>query len=183
MLTIGIVALQGAFQAHQKVLNILGVHSVLVKDPKALAQVDGLIFPGGESTAMIFLMHKFQLWDALQERISQIPVLATCAGVILLQKLSVLAIHVQRNGYGRQLASGVFPLKLSYAGQVFFLDGFFIRAPIIQSIIDPGIQVWAYHHQYPVCIQKSNILATTFHPELSASAYCIHKIFLEKCRQ
>ncbi len=178
-MTIGILALQGAYQAHKKVFDSLGVHSIVVNDKFSLQEIDGLVLPGGESTTMFFLLKKFNLMSLFLKRVQTIPVLATCAGVILLQKSFVLPLQIQRNGYGRQLCSEVLSLKYiqNNASDITF-DAFFIRAPIIHRIEDPAINILVYHKHYPVCIQKEKIIATTFHPELSSSAHFIHQKWL-----
>ena len=176
-MNIGVLALQGAYQAHQKKIQGLGINCILVKTEAALAKVDGLILPGGESTTMVYLLQKHELWQPLLQRVQEIPVLATCAGVILLQKLGVLGLEVIRNGYGRQLASGIFPLNVSFSDKEETIDGFFIRAPIINAVHDQKITVMSYYADKPVLIQKDKILAATFHPELCQHSV-IHKYFI-----
>ncbi len=177
-MNIGVLALQGAYQAHQRKIQSLGVNCILVKTEEGLREVDALILPGGESTTMTYLLQKHELWQPLKKRVEEIPVFATCAGIILLQKLGVLDIEIIRNGYGRQLESGIFPLKVNFEGKIEQVDGFFIRAPIIRAINDPGITIMAYHVNTPVLIKKNKILAATFHPELSQDL-TTHQYFIE----
>lgn len=178
MKNIGVLALQGAYHAHKTKLEALGYQCTLVKTPATLQRVDALILPGGESTTMIHLLKKHRLWLALKKKITLIPTLATCAGVILLQRLKLLAIEIIRNGYGPQLASGIFPLNICLDGKTIQTDGFFIRAPIINRIDDSAIQTLATFKDKPVLIQKGHMLAATFHPELADSSD-IHRYFCD----
>lgn len=177
-MNIGVLALQGAYDAHQKKIQALGVDCMLVMNEPALAKVDALILPGGESTTMTYLLQKHELWLTLIRRVKEIPVLATCAGVILLQKMGALGIEVIRNGYGRQLESGIFPLKVKFDVIEEEIEAFFIRAPIINAIHDQEIKVMSYHVSKPVLIKKNKILAATFHPELCQNLL-IHKYFID----
>lgn len=181
-MNIGVLALQGAYDAHQKKIESLGVNCILVKTEAALAKVDALVLPGGESTTMTYLLQKHQLWQPLIKRMQEIPVLATCAGVILLQKMGVLDVDVIRNGYGRQLESGIFPLNVKFDTTEEEVEAFFIRAPIINAINDKEIDVMSYHLDKPVLIRKNKILAATFHPELCQSSP-VHKYFVDLIRQ
>merc|ERR1712139_337601 len=124
-----------------------------------MGSVDALILPGGESTTMVILLEKHGLWEALKQRAKCIPIFATCAGVILLEKLGILDIEIIRNGFGRQLASGIFPLEISNGPKLNKkqVEAYFIRAPVIT---------------------KDNILAATFHLELSTDN-TIHQYFLD----
>ncbi len=179
MKTIGVLALQGAYHAHQKKIQSLGYKCILIKTSDELELVDALILPGGESTAMSYLLKKDGLWERLQKRVLEVPVLATCAGVILLQSLGALDINIIRNGYGPQLASGVFPLEACIDGKTIRLEGFFIRAPIIDRIKDELITTLASYQNKPVLIQKNKMIAATFHPELSDSDF-VHKLFCQQ---
>lgn len=174
---IGILALQGGYEAHQKKIYALGHDCLLVRNLAALEKVDALVLPGGESTTMTYLLEKYYLWDSLQKKVTDIPILATCAGLILLQKLGALDIDIVRNGYGRQLDSGIFPLTAKIADKPVTLDGFFIRAPIVTKIHDPTIEVLSYYRKDPVLLRKNNIIGATFHPELSDSVV-IHQYFM-----
>ncbi|WP_119328909.1 pyridoxal 5'-phosphate synthase glutaminase subunit PdxT [Cysteiniphilum halobium] len=180
-MNIGVLALQGAYDAHQKKIESFGINCILVKTEAALAKVDALILPGGESTTMTYLLQKHHLWQPLITRMKEIPVLATCAGVILLQRMGVLDIDVIRNGYGRQLESGIFPLTVTFDTMNEEIEAFFIRAPIINAIHDQEIRIMSYHLNKPVLIRKNKILAATFHPELCQSSP-IHKYFIDLIR-
>ena len=177
-MVVGILAVQGAFIAHQRKLEALGVESILVKNSVDFEKVDGLILPGGESTAMKYLLHKHDLWHSLRERLASMPVLATCAGVILLKELNILDLKISRNAYGPQLASQVKSLSVDDGQDSKQIDGFFVRAPLINSIDDPKIKVLSYLDQDPVLLQKESIIASTFHPELSKSSL-IHQMFID----
>ncbi|WP_116963218.1 pyridoxal 5'-phosphate synthase glutaminase subunit PdxT [Fastidiosibacter lacustris] len=180
-MNVGVLALQGAYHAHQKRIQELGIHCILVKTEAALSRVDALILPGGESTTMTYLLQKHDLWAPLAKRVREIPVFATCAGVILLQRFGALNIDIIRNGYGRQLESGIFPLHVAFNGQREKIDGFFIRAPVISAVHDKDIEVLSYYQEKPALIKKHKILAATFHPELCQSSP-IHKYFIRLAR-
>ena len=174
---IGILALQGGYVAHHQKLLSLGYQSSFIRNKSQLKGVDALIMPGGESTTMTYLLKKHDMWDDLKLKVSRIPVLATCAGVVLLQRMSVLDIDIVRNGYGRQLSSGIFPLEINDCGVISNTNGFFIRAPIINNINDNDLKILSTYDDNPVLVQKRNIIAATFHPELSDDSL-IHKYFL-----
>jgi len=176
---IGILALQGGYEAHQTKIQSLGHQCLLVRNLAGLEKVNALVLPGGESTTMTYLLEKYYLWDLLKKKVTDIPTLATCAGLILLQKLGALDIDIVRNGYGRQLDSGIFPLTATIADKPITLDGFFIRAPIVTKIHDPKIKVLSYHQKDPVLLRKNNIIGATFHPELSENVV-IHKYFMAR---
>lgn len=187
MLTVGVLALQGAFEAHRGALARLGVTSAPVRTAEELAGVDALVLPGGESSAMLRLMEPQCLLERIRERIEAgVPVLATCAGVILLachvspkqQSLGLLDIDVERNAYGRQVFSSVEPLVLNTELRDTFSDeGVFIRAPRITRT-GPSVETLAWRGDDPVLIRANNILAATFHPELGQGTG-VHKLFLQ----
>ncbi len=184
---IGVLALQGAFEAHREVFHRLGVNSVPVRTAQELQTIDALVLPGGESSAMLRLMEPQGLLDLIGKRIrGGLPVLATCAGVILLaaevtphqKALGVLDIDIQRNAYGRQVFSSIEPLRFSPAVEgMFSTDGVFIRAPRLTRVGD-GVEILAWRKDDPVLVQASGILAATFHPELGQGSG-IHQYFLE----
>lgn len=174
---VGILALQGAYNSHQKKIQELGVNCILVKNKVALAQVDALILPGGESTTMTYLLQKHQLWQPIIKSVQEIPILATCAGVVLLHNMGLLEINITRNGYGRQLESEIFSLTVNLDNAKKKIEAYFIRAPIINAIYSPEIQIMSYHVNKPVLIKKNNILAATFHPEFCQDS-CIHEYFI-----
>ncbi len=171
MARIGVLALQGAFEAHVHACEGLGHTAVEIRTPRELSGLDGLILPGGESGAQIRLMDEAQLKVPIAQLIeSGIAVLGTCAGAILLARevrsptqwsFGVLDCTITRNAYGRQIDSFE---AVSDDGQ---LPLVFIRAPRIDSL-GPRVEVLATHHGEPVLVRQGNITAATFHPELTA---------------
>jgi pyridoxal 5'-phosphate synthase pdxT subunit len=178
-LPVGILALQGDFAAHRRALGEHGRSCVEVRSAADLERLAGLILPGGESTTMLKLMAGTNLADALREKIlAGTPVLATCAGVILLARevtrppqpsLAVLDVTVARNAYGRQVDSAIVPVTVEKTGALAAdtLEGVFIRAPRIVRT-GPGVEVLAWRGADPVLVRQGALLAATFHPELSA---------------
>ena len=161
---IGVLALQGGFQAHAKALTELGAEVREVRTPADLDGLDGLVIPGGESTTIGLGVEREGLGQPLIEFItSGKPVLGTCAGMIMLDRdhLGVLDIEVRRNAFGRQLAS--FETQLSFEGEP--LDAVFIRAPWVEEVGE-GVDVLAEVDGHPVAVRQGNILAVAFHPEL-----------------
>jgi 5'-phosphate synthase pdxT subunit len=174
---IGVLALQGAYLVHQRKILSYGYDSVLVRTKKDLKEINALILPGGESTVITQLLKKANLWEDLKQKVLQVPVLATCAGLIILSTLGVLDLSITRNGYGSQLASGVFSIDLtSDSSHSPIIDGIFIRAPIIDRVNDNLITILATQKGNPVLIRKGGILAATFHPELSDNMF-VYQIF------
>ncbi len=183
---IGVLALQGAFEAHREVFRRLGVSSVLVRTAKELDAIDALVLPGGESSAMLRLMEPQELFVRIGKRIDAgLPVLATCAGVILLaekvtphqKSLGALAVDVERNAYGRQVFSSVEALRFSpqYQGDTAG-EAVFIRAPRVTRVGE-GVETLAWRSDDPVLLRSPGILAATFHPELGKGTL-IHELFL-----
>ena len=191
---VGVLALQGDFEAHQRRLAELDAPSVQVRAPAELDGLDGLVFPGGESTAMLKLLEGSGLENAVVDFAEKKPVLATCAGVILLARevrspaqrsFAVLDVTVERNAYGRQLDSSIRRLQpepsfaeRTSAGE---LEAVFIRAPIIRRC-GGAVQTLVRDGEVPVLVEQANVLAATFHPELSADAR-VHSLFLDKIKQ
>ncbi len=183
----GVLALQGDFEAHARVLAALGREAVPVRTPGELDAVDALVIPGGESTTMLRLMAGEGLGERLRSRaLGGLPILATCAGVILLARevhppqpsLALLDVVVRRNAYGRQVASAVVPVRLAPAmGEPPSMEGVFIRAPRIEAM-GPGVEVLAWRDEDPVLVREGRLLAATFHPELTADTR-VHRMFLE----
>ena len=181
---IGIVAIQGDYEAHAKVLEHLGAAHQFVRRPEDLTGLSGVILPGGESSTHLKVMLEEGLFDALKQFAADGgSFFGTCAGAILLARevhgpqqasLGLLDISVLRNGYGRQLSSDVHlaPTKLHKEP----LEMVFIRAPIIESV-GPGVEVLAQDAGHPVLVQEGRILASTFHPELTSDP-TVHKHFL-----
>lgn len=182
---IGILAIQGDYEAHARALDRLGVAHAYVRRPDDLAGVDGIILPGGESTTHLKVMTEEGLFGALKQFAANGgSFFGTCAGAILLARqvsgpsqasLGLLDISVLRNGYGRQLASDVHmgSTKLSETP----VEMVFIRAPIIDSV-GKGIEVLAEYEGHPVLVQQDRMLAATFHPELTDDL-TIHRHFVD----
>jgi pyridoxal 5'-phosphate synthase pdxT subunit len=184
MITVGILALQGAFVEHARVLAKLGVSYVEIRQKKDLDKpIDGLILPGGESTAMAKLLHGLDLFETLKKKIEAgLPTLGTCAGLILLAKelegsevahFKTLDLTIKRNAYGRQLAS--FMTKGSFHGDM--IDMIFIRAPLITSI-GPDVKTLAIVDKEIVAVRQGNQLGCSFHPELSDDQ-AVHRYFID----
>jgi 5'-phosphate synthase pdxT subunit len=162
---IGVLALQGGFEAHAKALSRLGVSAREVRTPEDLEELDALIIPGGESTTIGMGVEREGLTEPLTEFVrSGRPVLGTCAGMIMLDRehLGLLDIAVRRNAFGRQLAS--FETDLEVDGTP--IHAVFIRAPWVEEVGD-GVEVLAEVDGHPVAVRQGNILAVAFHPELS----------------
>ena len=162
---IGILALQGGFEAHAKALRELGAEVREVRTPEDLDGIDGLVIPGGESTTIGLGVEREGLAQPLIDFIAGgKPVLGTCAGMIMLDRdhLGVLDIEVRRNAFGRQLAS--FETELSFEGAP--LDAVFIRAPWVEDVGN-GVEVLAEVDGHPVAVRQGNVLAVAFHPELA----------------
>jgi 5'-phosphate synthase pdxT subunit len=162
---IGVLALQGGFEAHANALRELGAEVREVRTPEDLEGIDGLIIPGGESTTIGLGVEREGLGQPLVDFVrSGKPVLGTCAGMIMLDRdhLGVLDIEVRRNAFGRQLAS--FETELSFEGAP--LEAVFIRAPWVEDVGD-GVEVLAEVDGHPVAVRQDNVLAVAFHPELS----------------
>jgi len=185
-MTCGVLALQGDWKAHIEVMEDLGVRARPVRTTADLDRVDRLILPGGESTAMLRLLEAGGLRHSLRERIAAgMPVLATCAGVILLARrvtpaqssLGLLDVDVIRNAYGRQIASAVTEVRLEApVNGTPWLEGVFIRAPRIDRV-GPRVTVLGRLGDDPVLVRQAAILAATFHPELSADRR-VHRLLL-----
>ena len=184
---IGVLAIQGDFAMHAKMLERIGAPYKLVKHASQLAEVGGLIMPGGESTTMLKFFSKEGMGEAIAGfAAAGRPVFGTCAGAILLAKevvnpaqerLGLLDITIERNAYGRQVDSSVrqgeCPVLSSRPVEMVF-----IRAPIIRRVGDP-VQVLGRCDGLPVLVEQGNVLAATFHPELTEDE-AVHRYFLEK---
>jgi 5'-phosphate synthase pdxT subunit len=177
--TIGVLAVQGNFREHAAMLRALGADVREVRLPEQLEGLDGLVIPGGESTAIMRLIRLYGLEEAI--RSFRAPVLGTCAGLILLDRahLGLVDVEVERNGYGRQLAS--FEADLELEGEDDPLRGVFIRAP---RVVDagPGVEVLARHDGAPVLLREGRFLVAAFHPELTGDTR-VHERFLELVRE
>jgi pyridoxal 5'-phosphate synthase pdxT subunit len=176
---IGVLAVQGNFREHAAVLRRLGADPVEVRKVAELEGLDGLIIPGGESTAIARLMRLYGLEEAIR-RFSG-AVFGTCAGMILLDRthLGLVDVDVERNGYGRQLAS--FEADLDLADGEEPLRGVFIRAPRVTAT-GPAVEVLASHDGVPVLLREGRFLIASFHPELTADTR-VHERFLELIRE
>ncbi|HXW61662.1 MAG TPA: pyridoxal 5'-phosphate synthase glutaminase subunit PdxT [Candidatus Acidoferrales bacterium] len=182
---IGIVAIQGDYEAHAKGIERLGVRPRFVRTPSDLDGIRGVILPGGESTTHLKVMREEGLFDALKRFAANGGAFfGTCAGAILLarevhgptqESLGLLDISILRNGYGRQLASDVHLGLTKLRNEA--LEMVFIRAPIIESVGE-GVEVLAEDRGHPVLVRRGEILASTFHPELTADTL-VHEFFLK----
>ncbi|MGB0034902.1 MAG: pyridoxal 5'-phosphate synthase glutaminase subunit PdxT [Candidatus Acidiferrales bacterium] len=185
---IGILAIQGDYEAHAKVLETLGVAHSYVRRPEDLAGLNGVILPGGESTTHVKVMTEEGLYDALKQFAANGGAFfGTCAGAILLARdvhgptqasLALLDISVLRNGYGRQLASDVHFAKSTLREEP--LEMVFIRAPIIESV-GKNAEILAEDAGHAVLVRQGRILASTFHPELTTDT-AVHEYFLKMAR-
>lgn len=166
-MTVGVLALQGDFEAHRKLLESLGAQVREVRTPADLEGIDGLVMPGGESTTMTLGIEREGLADPLRELVrSGAPVLGTCAGLIVLDRdhLGVLDVAAERNAFGRQVRS--FEAELDLDGVGDGVPAIFIRAPWVRERGD-GVEVLADVDGHPVAVRQGDVLAVSFHPELS----------------
>lgn len=191
--TIGVLALQGAFEVHARRLAQLGANTALIRKPEQLAALDALVLPGGESTTFLWHLERSGFYDALDTFVHTRPVFGTCAGCILLAKevshptqrsFGVLDISVERNAYGRQNDSAILTAETTLPGGP--LEMVFIRAPRIARI-GPSVETLATREATgtiaasPTLIRQGNLLAATFHPELSDDTR-VHQLFLDIVR-
>jgi 5'-phosphate synthase pdxT subunit len=178
-LKIGVLAVQGNFREHASMLRGLGAEPVEVRKPEQLEELDGLVIPGGESTAIARLVRLYGLEEAIRR--FERPLFGTCAGMILLDRrhLGLLDLEVSRNAYGRQVAS--FEADLELAGEEEPLRGVFIRAPRVAKV-GPGVEVLAELDGEPVLLREGRVLVAAFHPELTADTR-VHERFLELVRE
>jgi 5'-phosphate synthase pdxT subunit len=181
---VGVLALQGAFAAHSDCLTSIGVQSIEVRTPSQLSSVDALLMPGGESSTMSQLLESSGLFDPIAQRIADgMPVFGTCAGMILLaseildgrsdqRSFSAIDISVRRNAFGRQVDS----FEATINSSVGDFHGVFIRAPRIERVGDQ-VEVLGSINDEPVLVRQGNVLAASFHPELSNDAR-LHEYFV-----
>lgn len=188
---VGVLALQGDFEAHARRIAELGVSAVEIRYAHQLDDVDGLILPGGESTTNLILLDEEGLWEPLLHFVRTKPVLGTCAGAILLAKevlnpvqksLGAIGMRIERNAYGRQVDSsirGVVPeqefISRTHDGT---LEAVFIRAPIIRSF-EEGVTVLLRDGSDAILVEQGCHLAATFHAELTPDTR-VHQLFLDK---
>jgi 5'-phosphate synthase pdxT subunit len=181
---IGVLALQGDFDAHRKRLEELGAEVVLVKNPEELDEIDGLVIPGGESGTFLKLLGEAG-FEKLKRFVHVKPTFGTCAGAILLANevenpkqsgLGALDIRIRRNAYGRQVDSSIRQGQLGKEP----IEMVFIRAPKIERV-GPGVEVIATEGDDPVAVRQGRVMAATFHPELSEDTR-VHEFFLNLVR-
>jgi len=188
---VGVLALQGDFEAHSQALARVGAETVLARTASDLQGLDGLVIPGGESTTMLKLLKAEDMVEPLVEFGRKRPIFGTCAGAILLASevthpfqpgLGLMDISVERNAYGRQIDSRVAHIapegefeQRTHAGD---LEAVFIRAPIIRHV-GPQARVLATYQGDPVLVEDGRHLVATFHPELSRDSR-VHELFLSK---
>jgi len=166
---VGVLALQGDFDAHRRRLAELGAEATLVRSAPELAEVDALVIPGGESTTLLKLMDDV---EALRDFAAQKPTFGTCAGAIVLAAVGALDVRVRRNAYGRQLDSSI--RQGTFQGTP--MEMVFIRAPKIVSV-GPKVEVLATEGNDIVAVRQGHVLAATFHPELTDDTR-LHEMFL-----
>jgi 5'-phosphate synthase pdxT subunit len=187
---IGVLALQGDFREHMKMLDGLGLEASEIRLPGQLDCIDGLIIPGGESTTIVQLMDNFGLTDRLKFLIKRgLPTWGTCAGMIVLAKditddrpipLGIMDISVRRNAYGRQIDSFETSVLMPAIGDVPF-NAIFIRAPLIERV-GPNVSILAtLDNGEVIAAQEGNVIVTSFHPELTEDKR-LHQYFLDNVR-
>jgi 5'-phosphate synthase pdxT subunit len=184
MKTVGVLALQGDFEAHRKAFERVGGRAVEVRTAAEMAACDGLVLPGGESTTMLKLLDREGLLGALREYGREKPIYGSCAGAILLARevshpsqpsLNLMDIAVERNAYGRQIDSRIARVTMVNGGE---LEAVFIRAPIIKRVGGEA-HVLARYNGDPIWVEEGRHMVTTFHPELTRDSR-VHRRFLEK---
>jgi|SRR5271166_4005209 len=180
---IGVLALQGDFDAHRRRLEELGAEVVLVRDPENFYGLDGLVIPGGESTTFLKLLGERTL-QQLNEFVHSKPTFGTCAGAIMLARevenprqpgLNAIDITIRRNAYGRQIDSSIVEAPSALGDKP--LEMVFIRAPRIENV-GPNVEVLAKRANDPVLVRQGRVMAATFHPELSEDKR-VHQEFLK----
>lgn len=184
---IGVLALQGDVREHARALQDAGATPIELRHPTQLDDVAGLVIPGGESTTIGKLMDRFSLLDPVRERAARgLPLYGTCAGLILMardvvgndaapHRLGVMDVSVRRNAYGRQRDSFEADLDVDGTGRPF--RAVFIRAPVVEST-GATVEVLAVHDGRPVLVRQGSLLASTFHPEMTADGR-MHSAFVD----
>jgi 5'-phosphate synthase pdxT subunit len=187
----GVLALQGDVREHLRALDCAGTTAVPVKTPEELAGVDAFVLPGGESTTIGKLLHRFELLEPLRERaLGGMPLYGTCAGLILMAndiagpqdapyRLNVLDVTVRRNAYGRQVDS--FESDLEVSGLDDSFTAVFIRAPLIERV-GVGVEVLATCDDAPVLVRANNLMASSFHPEMTGDTR-LHERFIRNAEE
>jgi 5'-phosphate synthase pdxT subunit len=185
-MNIGVLALQGDFDAHRQVLERLGEEPVMVRRPEQLRDLDGLIIPGGESSTFLKLLGEAG-FEELKQFVTTKPVFGTCAGAIMLARevenpaqkgAGAIDIRVRRNAYGRQIESTILTDACLLPGGA--MEMVYIRAPRIEET-GPGVEVLATRDGHPVLVRQGKVLAATFHPELTGDTR-VHEEFLKLVR-
>ena len=188
-MTIGLLALQGDYRAHQKVVHDLGAQTKLVRTAADLDGIDGLILPGGESTTMGRLLDRYEVRAPLTAKLKAgLPALGTCAGLILLARelentstnfaqhsLGTLDARVARNAYGAQLESFETELEVPVLNET--IRAVFIRAPQIREV-GAGVEVLAEHEGVPVLVRQGQVMAAAFHPEIAGESR-LHQLWMD----
>ena len=186
-MTIGVLAIQGDYEAHKARLELLGANVVLVRKPEQLDSIDAIVIPGGESSTFLNFLSERGFLEKLRQFVRTKPTFGTCAGAILLAKdvenppqesLGALNIRIRRNAYGRQIDSSIREAQTKLEGGP--LEMVFIRAPRIVAT-GKNVEVLASAGDDPVLIREGNIMAATFHPELSPDTR-VHQEFLKLIR-
>jgi 5'-phosphate synthase pdxT subunit len=184
---IGVLAIQGDYDAHAQALREAGAEPVLIRKPEELATIDGLIIPGGESTTFLKFLERDGFLASLRTFVQTKPTFGTCAGCILLatevthppqESLGVLNATVERNAYGRQIDSAIQTSETKLPGGP--LEMVYIRAPRIAKT-GPDVTILAERDGFPVLVEQGHIMAATFHPELSADRR-VHQRFVDLVR-
>jgi 5'-phosphate synthase pdxT subunit len=185
---IGVLAIQGDFAAHAEALEDAGAEAIEVRKAAELDGLDGLILPGGESTTFLRFLERDNLLQALRAFVAEKPSFGTCAGCILLarnvshppqESLAAMDVSVERNAYGRQIDSAIQTGETQLPGGP--LEMVYIRAPRIASV-GPGVEVMAERDGFPVLVRQGDLLAATFHPELSNDRR-VHQYFVHMVRE
>ena len=180
---IGVLALQGDYSLHVEILYNNKINSLLIKEPKQLSKIDALIIPGGESTVILKLLHKFNFIDVLNEFASKKSIYGTCAGAILMSKstddkmktLNYINVKSFRNYWGRQVNSFTEKVKLGFKRKPFLAH--FIRAPKFKCESSDLI-ILAHYKNEPILIRNKKHLISSFHPEMT-NDFSIHKYFID----
>jgi len=192
---IGILALQGAVEPHAEKFKKLGISTRLVKNSQQLRDISAIVLPGGESSTMVLLLKRFELWEPLRLFAQSKPTWGVCAGSILLAKkvthpeqssLALMNFEVSRNAYGRQANSFIDDISPTNHWPTQYLppnplQGVFIRAPKITAC-DQSVSELFYWNEELVMVQQEHLLASTFHPELAESTI-FHRYFLDLCER
>jgi 5'-phosphate synthase pdxT subunit len=180
---IGILALQGDFEAHRRAIERAGAYASEVRTAADLDLVDGLVIPGGESTTILKMLRFEDMFEPLRDFGAHKPIFGTCAGAILLaskvlnpeqESLGLMDVTIERNGYGRQVDSRIANIELEGENA----EAVFIRAPVIRHV-GPGAKVLATYLDTPVLVEQGKHMVATFHPELGEDTR-IHRHFIEK---